>query len=334
MGNNFSPIAAILYMDFIERQILEKTTTRAWFRFVDDIFFITRDSYDTLLSVANSINPSIQFTLEKPKENTLAYLDLNLNLNQHRKFDYSLFVKPIHSGHMLPYDSFTPYRRKLSLLVSELRRAKRCSSDELNLERSINTVVQRFRMNGYPERMIRESKRIFMSPGRNPRRQNSKDRPIYLKVPFVDERQAAETRKIVQRSGLPISLAFVTEKPLSQLLRKPIPPPCPSICRCENRQLCLKKDIMYNVQCNLCPHNDNYAGESGRTFNRRMMEHTTQQQSHVFRHFRHKHPNTDIPPNISTSILTSGFQDTNHRQAYENNYIRTRKPPINIQLAR
>ena len=60
MGNNFSPIAAIIYMDFIEGQILENTRTRVWFRYVDDIFFMTRDSYETLLSVANSINPLIQ----------------------------------------------------------------------------------------------------------------------------------------------------------------------------------------------------------------------------------------------------------------------------------
>ena len=256
-------------------------------------FFITRESYEDILSVANSIHPSIQFTLEKPQDSSLAYLDLNLTLNQDLKFDYSLFVKPIHSGHMLPFDSFTPYRRKLSLIISELRRAKRCSSNEQNLEKSVSIAVQRFRMNGYPERMIREARRV-VSGGRNTEGRNPKPMPIFVKIPFVDERQAAETRQAVRRSGMPISLTFITQKPLSQLLRTPIQPPCPTICKCGNRSLCLKKDIIYDVSCNLCPHKDNYAGESGRTFNRRVTEHSRDPKSHVFQHFRQHHPNEDI----------------------------------------
>ena len=267
-------------------------------------------------------------------ENSLPYLDLQLTLNQNLKFEYSLFVKPIHSGHVLPFDSFTPYGRKMSLLISELRRAKRCSSDDANLGKSVDIVVQRFRMNGYPNRMIREAQRVLVFGGRNRRTPNSNERPVYVKVPFVDDRQAAETRQVAKRSGLPISISFVTQKPLGQLLRTPLPPPCPSICRCSNRSLCLKKNIAYNVSCNLCEHNDNYAGETGRTFNKRMDEHSTQEQSNVYQHFRQNHPNTDIPSNITTGVITSGFEDTNHRVAYESNFIRQHNPPINIQLAR
>ena len=38
MGNNLSPTVAIIYMDYIEQQVLEKTSTRIWTRFIDDIF--------------------------------------------------------------------------------------------------------------------------------------------------------------------------------------------------------------------------------------------------------------------------------------------------------
>ena len=334
MGNNFSPTAAIVYMDFIENQILDKTRTRVWFRFVDDIFFVTSESYETLLSVANSVSPSIQFTLEKPEEDGLPYLDLKLTLNQFSRFDYSLYVKPIHSGHMLPFDSVTPYRRKMSLLVSELRRAKRCSSNNENLEISIDIVVSRFRANRYPERMIREALRVLRPNTRNDNGRRQQEKPIYFKVPFVDSRQAAETRSAVKRSGLPISLTFVTQKPLGQLLRKPFPPPCPTNCQCDGRLLCHKKNIAYDVACNLCPEKSNYMGETGRTFGRRVTEHSTQQQSNVLEHFRQHHPRTDILPNITTSIITSGFQDTNHRCAYESKIIRSNNPPINVQLSR
>ena len=151
---------------------------------------------------------------------------------------------------------------------------------------------------------------------------------------FSRNKQAAETRKVARRSGLPIALSFVTQKPLGQLLRKPFQPPCPSNCNCSNRSLCLKKNIAYNVSCNLCEDNDNYAGETGRTFNRRMYEHSRDPKSNVYQHFRQIHPNTDILSNITTGVMTSGFEDTNHRVTYESNFIRKHNPPINIQLAR
>ena len=131
-----------------------------------------------------------------------------------------------------------------------------------------------------------------------------------------------------------LSRSFITQKPLSQLVRQPQPPPCPAKCSCGNRSLCLKKDITYDIHCNLCESNDSYVGESFRTFNRRMVEHSTQRQSHVFQHFHRHHPNIPILPNITTGIVAAGFADANHRRAYESNLIRTTKPPINIQLAR
>ena len=141
-------------------------------------------------------------------------------------------------------------------------------------------------------------------------------------------------RQAVRRSGLPISLSFITQKPLNLQLRKPLPPPCRTKCGCGNRSLCLKKDIIYDVRCNLCEDNDAYIGETGRTFNRRMMEHSTEDQSQVFQHFRRSHPTAAVSTNITTSIFASGFEDANHRRAYESNVIDTRNPPINVQHAR
>ena len=330
MGSNFSPDAAIIYMDFIERQVLQDSRTRIWSRFVDDIFFVTTETYEAILAKANSIHPAIQFTFEEPRENRLPYLDLLLSLNPDGKFSFSLYVKPIHSGHMLPANSHVPESRKFSLLVAELRRAKRCSSDGDSLKASVEIVEQRFRMNGYTDTTIKRAKKVAYATPRTPRPPTSRVAPIYVKVPFVDDQQAAQTRKAAKQTGLPISVTFINRKPLGQILRKPIPPPCPANCTCDGKQLCLKKNVIYDVSCKLC-NNERYAGESGRTYNRRMLEHTTQEQSQVYQHFNRCHRGQDVRANVDMQILATGFEDTNHRQAFETSHLNSTKPSMNCQ---
>ena len=94
-------LVAIIYMDYIEQQVLENMWTRIWSRYIDDIFFVTQENYEDLLNTANSVHPSIQFTLEKPKQDCPPYRDLKVQLDSSGIFSYSLYVKPIHSGHFL-----------------------------------------------------------------------------------------------------------------------------------------------------------------------------------------------------------------------------------------
>ena len=71
--------------------------------------------------------------------------------------------------------------------------------------------------------------------------------------------------------------------------------------------------------------------ETHRTFNRRRNEHGTQDQSKVYQHFKNRHPRKDILPNLTTTTIASGFENTNNRQAFESNCIRKGNPNINIQ---
>ena len=312
---------------FIERQILQLSRTRIWYRFVDDVFFVTTETYQDLLDKANSVHPAIQFTFEEPKDNRLPYLDLLLSLTVDRKFSFSLYVKPIHSGHMLPADSNVPESRKFSLLVAEFRRANRCSSDPESLKTSTQIVERRFRMNGYTNSTIKRARQVANRPPRNAAK---RDAPIYVKVPFLDDQQAAQTRRAAKQTGLPISVTFVNRKPLSQILRKTTPPPCPANCVCDGNHLCLKKNITYDVSFKLCD-NERYAGESGRTYGRRMIEHTTQEQSHVYQHFRRHHPGQDVRSNVKIGIIATGFEDTNHREKFETAHLISTNPSLNSQ---
>ena len=94
MGNNLSPILAIMYMNKVETKIKERinTSVQLWLRYIDDIFIITNLELDEVLRICNTVDEHIKFTLEKPINNKLAYLDVLLTLTNN-KFTTELYIK-------------------------------------------------------------------------------------------------------------------------------------------------------------------------------------------------------------------------------------------------
>ena len=105
MGSPLSPILANICMEFVENEILSRCEDSfkpiAWIRYVDDIFIIfkgNQQELDKLLALANSILPSIKFTIELEIDNKLPFLDVLVyhvpNTNQ---FKFSVYRKPTNS---------------------------------------------------------------------------------------------------------------------------------------------------------------------------------------------------------------------------------------------
>ncbi|XP_068235911.1 uncharacterized protein [Palaemon carinicauda] len=83
MGSKLSPILSNLCMEFVEKSILEHCDPYikplVWVRFVDDIFILFKGDdarLQQLVDRANSIVPSIKFTVELEEDNKLAFLDV------------------------------------------------------------------------------------------------------------------------------------------------------------------------------------------------------------------------------------------------------------------
>ena len=113
MGNNLAPSLAIIYMNELPNW------TQRLLEHIDDIFLawtLESISGELLLDLANNLNDAIKFTIEMPTENDLAFLDtLVLLIQETNQFSTTLFVKPIHSHCITPWDSHGSITSKRSI---------------------------------------------------------------------------------------------------------------------------------------------------------------------------------------------------------------------------
>ena len=84
MGNNLSPILAIIYMFYIESQILSNNPSRfiLWKRYIDDIFVVSVSPLDNLLPELNSINDCIDYTVEYTFDSKIPFLDTMISFKE------------------------------------------------------------------------------------------------------------------------------------------------------------------------------------------------------------------------------------------------------------
>ena len=84
MGNNLSPILAIIYLNSLEFTLSVdlKSDIVFWKRYIDDIFVITKIPLDTITNRANEINEHIKFTFENPDNlGNIPFLDTMVSVN-------------------------------------------------------------------------------------------------------------------------------------------------------------------------------------------------------------------------------------------------------------
>lgn len=136
-------------------------------------------------------------------------------------------------------------------------------------------------------------------------------------------------KALVRRLELPVKLTFKTQPPLSIGLRKANPPICFTPCFCGGRDICSKKNVVYEIVCKVC--GQSYIGETCRTLGSRIQEHIKGPTSEVYRHFMHSHKISPEPNRMSVKVLSTGHYDTGHRKATEKGFISERKPGMNTQ---
>ena len=113
MGSSVSAVIANLYMEEFEERAIATATykPKIWKRYVDDTFTVLgKDYVDGFLQLLNSQQPTIHFTMEIEKDNTIPFLDTSVSRDSNGLLTTTVYRKPTHTDQYLAYDSHNQQR--------------------------------------------------------------------------------------------------------------------------------------------------------------------------------------------------------------------------------
>ena len=109
MGSPISPIVANIYMEAFETRAISTALhpPRIWKRYVDDTFVLQQQACkEEFLQHINTVDPSIQFTVEVGKEDgSIPFLDTIIRPEADGSFTIGVYRNPTHTDLYLPWDS-------------------------------------------------------------------------------------------------------------------------------------------------------------------------------------------------------------------------------------
>ena len=97
MGSPLSAVLACLYMETLEEDHFKRILGESsiWLRYVDDVLvFVPNDTdLDRILNRLNSVETSIQFTIERERDGKLPFLDVMIR-RERGALTFSVYKKP------------------------------------------------------------------------------------------------------------------------------------------------------------------------------------------------------------------------------------------------
>ena len=364
MGSKLSPCFANIFCDLFETEIIEPEINSgrilSYIRYVDDIFCILRKGEkNNLLQKLDNFDEGLKFTLNSMTNSKITFLDTsivmngdNIHLEQFRKLTTSDCIVNYHS-------SVSPKSYKISTLVGELYRCNNTTSTDVARDAAIETTKNIFLKNRFPLKLINQKiselkAKNFRPSDAKKRRQEEFDNPEFdhytLSLPFSSFRCsniASSIYKILQNVTpfFKLHIVFTTLKLASVIYPR------------------LKPKIEYfNNSCTVYKYNcvevcsSKYIGESERLLHKRILEHRTRKDSHVFQHkSKCTHYQTAFlqqfevdPDNLPNklkmdeyerifiherfTILETSITNNFHRKVFEGLHITLQKPDLNKQV--
>lgn len=158
MGATISPIASQYVMDDLLDTCIPKLSFQLPFlkKYVDDIITaVPNNKVDEILTVFNSYNPNIQFTIETETDNSVPFLDTKLIRTESNLIKVDWYTKPTYSGRYINFHSYHTQKMKINLILALGNRIRKiCHPDFLykNLKKLHNILKD----NSYPDWFIKK----------------------------------------------------------------------------------------------------------------------------------------------------------------------------------
>ena len=266
MGSPVSPIVANLYMEYLEQKALSTAPhpPRFWHRYVDDTFVIhKRANKQGFLQHINSVDPAIRFTVEDNKEDTIVKPEVDGSLS------ISVYRKPTHTDQYLQWDSHHHLSAKFSVIQTLSHRASTvCSNPEL-LQKEKDHLRKALTKCRYPKwaldkvekRLNRSSWQVNDGDTNNAQSANHEvQNKGHIVIPYT-QGLCESIKKICGRYG--IQTHFKGGRTIKNLL----------VSHKNKDSMVNQSGAIYWYQCGDLRCDDEYIGETSRTFGERYKEH-------------------------------------------------------------
>lgn len=362
MGNPCAPPLAIIFLDRLEQQALEKAVHKPDFlvRYIDDYAGLWTQGEQALIEFVrfmNSLHPNVKFTLDYSKpDKGVPFLDTLVTIapssTGQSKLETELFIKPTNSGIVLHASSAHPTATKHNMIRNMFHRALNNSSSREKEESSVNKIRTLLLENGYArklvKRLLREVLEARAARGSKNRQTQTVGKDGFLTLPYIDENLLCKVKNVVKRSGLNVRLAWKNENKLkNKLVRSSYAPPrCPGgnrchLCKSGFKGQCTQKNIVYRLSCQLCRTNNiktEYIGESKRPLRLRYNEHLRdmvgrKEDTPMGDHFREAHENTHTTSTPIEAKVLYRAVDHPDRKIAESIWIRNQQPKLNSNIS-
>ena len=272
MGSPVSPIVANLYMECLEQKALSTAPPpKFWHRYVDDTFVIHKEANKQgFLQHINSVEPAISFTVEDNKEDgSIPFLDTIVKPEVDGSLSMTVYRKPTHTDQYLQWDSHHHLSAKFSVIQTLSHRASTvCSNPEL-LQKEKDHLRKALTKCKYPKwaldkvekRLDRSSRQVNDGGSNNAQSANHEvQNKGHIVIPYT-QGLCESIKKICGKYG--IQTHFKVGRTIKNLLVSPK----------DKDPMLNQSGEIYWYQCGDLGCNDEYIGETSRTFGERYKEH-------------------------------------------------------------
>ena len=276
MGSPVSPIVSNLYMEYLEQNALRTAPTpRFWCRFVDDTIVIHKEvNKQGFLQHMNSVDPAIKFTVEDNKEDgSIPFLDTIVKPEADGTLSITVHRKPTHTDQYLQWDSHHHLSAKFSVIHTLSHRATTvCRKPELlqqekdHLRKALTKCkYPKWALDKVEKRLIRSTSEVNNgvniqgTKAAQPATNEVKNKG-HIVIPYT-QGLCESIKKICGRYG--IQTHFKGGRTIESLLVSPK----------DKDPMVNQSGTIYWYQCGDLGCDDEYIGETSRTFGERYKEH-------------------------------------------------------------
>ena len=274
MGSPLSPIVANIYMENFEVEAIRSALSppQFWKRYVDDTFTILQSSKkEEFLEYLNSIDQQIQFTAENQREDgAMPFLDILVSPGRDGSLSTSVYRKPTHTDLYLQWESHHTLSSKYSVIGTLQHRANTICSNTQLLHKEEKHLHQALKRCQYPTWALNKIKHKMRNPGtRTTANRNSNImQRSYMVVPYYAG-LSENIQNIGRKFGVQVHCKGGTA--IKNLLMAP-----------KDKDPMLKlSGVIYRYHCDRVDCDEEYIGESSRTFGERFKGTSETPLSHI-----------------------------------------------------